>query len=157
MKPRFLVDANVGRLAKWLRAIGYDALFIHDADDRELVRVAAEQGRTILTRDRHIPERRVVTGGRVKVLLLVSDDFREQMREVAEALDLGFDERFSRCIECNVPLAEIAKDLVRDRAPPFVFKTQSSFQVCPRCDKLYWRGTHWRNMEAEMARFKRDA
>ena len=97
----------------------------------------------------------MVTRGGVKVLLLVSDDFREQMREVAEVLNLGFDERFSLCIECNVPLEEIAIGQVRDRVPPFVFKTQKSFQVYPRCNKLYWRGTHWRNMEAEMARFKR--
>ena len=156
MKPRFLIDVNVGRLARWLRAIGYDALYIPDADDRELVRIAAEQGRIILTRDTHIEERRVVTGGRVRVHRLDSDDFRAQMREVAESLNLSFDERFSLCIECNVPLEEIARDTVRDRVPPFVFNTQRSFQVCPRCDKLYWRGTHWRNMETEIAGFKRE-
>ena len=156
MKPRFLVDVNVGRIAKWLRAAGYDALYIPHADDGELVRVAGEQGRIILTRDRYILERRAVTSGQVQILLLRSHDFREQMREVTDALGLGFDDGFSICIECNVPLDEIARDSVRGRVPPFVFDTQDSFQVCPRCAKLYWRGTHWRNMRLEIAAFKRD-
>ena len=78
-----------------------------------------------------------MSSGRVKVVLLASDDFREQMREVSKVLSLGFDDGFSRCIECNFPLNDIARELVRDRVPPFVFKTQESFRVCPRCDKLY--------------------
>jgi uncharacterized protein with PIN domain len=156
MKPRFLVDVNVGRIAKWLRVIGYDALYIPDADDGELVRVAGEQDRIILTRDRYIAERRAVASGKVRVLLLRSHDFREQMREVTEALDLGFHDGFSICIECNAPLQEIDKESVRDRVPDFVFSTQDSFQVCPYCGKLYWRGTHWHNMKAEIGRFKGD-
>ena len=157
MKPRFLVDVNVGRIAKWLRAIGYDALYIPDFDDAELVRIAMEQGRVILTRDRYILERGVVARGQVRALLLHSHDFREQMREVTRALDLGFHDGFSICIECNVTLEEIGKESARGRVPPFVFSTQDSFQVCPRCSKLYWRGTHWRNMRVEMAKFKKGA
>ena len=153
MKPRFVVDVNVGRIAKWLRVIGHDALYIPDADDGELVRRAGEQDRIILTRDRYIAERRVVASGRVKVILLQSHDFREQMREVTEALDLGFHDGFSICIECNAPLQETDKESVRDRVPEFVFSTQVSFQVCPDCGKLYWRGTHWRNMQEELAAF----
>ena len=151
--PRFVVDLNVGRLAKWLRVMGYDALFIPDADDAELLRVAREQGRIIVTKDRYIMERRVVTTGQVRAFLVSSDDFRAQLRQVAEALGLGLERGFSLCIECNQPLSGIAKEEVRDRVPPFVFRTQEQFYQCPACGKLYWRGTHWHNMRMELAAF----
>ncbi len=155
MGDRFLADVNVGRLAKWMRVIGYDTLFIPDADDEELLQVAMDQDRTLLTRNRYIMERRVVTTGQVEVLLIQSDDFREQMREVTEALGLGFHYGFSRCIECNEPLRHTSKESARDRVPPFVFSTQDRFLVCPKCTRLYWRGTHWRNMSAELVKFRK--
>ena len=157
MEPKFLVDVNVGRLAKWLRIMGYDTLYIPDVDDTELLRVARAEGRTVLTRDRYVMQRRVVSTGQVKAVLVQSDDFREQMREVSETLGLGADNGFSLCIECNVALEEIKKELVRDLVPPFVFGTQDQFLVCSACRKLYWRGTHWRNMRAELTAFREGA
>ena len=151
MEPRFVVDVNVGRLAKWLRVIGYDALFIPDVKDADLLQAAMDQGRIILTRDRYIMERRVVRTGKVKAVLVQPDDFREQMRQVTETLGLGFNSGFSLCIECNEALQPIEKEMVRDRVPWFVFSTQNQFLVCPACRKLYWRGTHWRNMRLELA------
>ena len=156
-EPRFLVDLNVGRLAKWLRALGYDSLFIPDADDEDLMRIAEEQARIVLTKDRYILERRTVTSGRVKVLLVNSDDFREQLRQIFETLGLSDKRVFSLCIECNEPLEIIEKPDVKDRVPPFVYETQDHFYQCPRCTKLYWRGTHWRNMRDEMAGFMEGA
>ena len=155
MEPKFVVDVNVGRLAKWLRVMGYDALFIPNADDTDLLRIAMEQGRTLLTRDRHIVERRVVTAGQARVFLLQSDDFRQQMQHLTEALRLDSHNGFSLCIECNVALQDIGKESVRDRVPPFVFRTQDEFQICPACRKLYWRGTHWRNMRTELTGFEK--
>ena len=152
-----MVDANVGPLAKWLRVTGYDTAFIRDVDDNELLRVAREQGRIVVTRDQYIMLRRVVTSGQVRAVLVRSDDFRKQMRELAEALGLGFHGGFSLCIECNRQLEEISKESVRERVPPFVYDTQDQFLVCPDCRKLYWRGTHWRNMTQELAGFKKDA
>jgi uncharacterized protein with PIN domain len=157
MAPRFIADVNVGRLAKWLRVIGYDTLFVPGVDDTELLRIAMEEGRTVVTRDRYIMERRVVTTGRVKAVLVHSDDFREQMQQVTETLGLGFQSGFSLCIECNTSLEETSKESVRERVPPFVFSTQERFLVCLACRKLYWRGTHWRNMKAELGGFKKDA
>ena len=78
MVLRFVVDVNVGRLAKWLRVMGYDSLFIPDVDDAELLRIAEEQGRIALTKDRYILQRRAVATGRVRAVLVRSDDFREQ-------------------------------------------------------------------------------
>ena len=157
MEPKFIVDVNVGRLAKWLRDIGYDTLFIPEVDDTELVQVAQEQGRIVVTRDRYIMERRVVTSGKVTALLVQSDDFREQMREVTAALGLGFGNGSSLCIECNTVLEETGKESVREKVPPFVFRTQDKFLECPACRKLYWRGSHWRNMNVELVGFKAGA
>lgn len=157
VEPRFVVDVNVGRLAKWLRVMGYDSLFVPDVDDAELLRIALQQDRTIVTRDRYILERRLVTAGRVEAVLVTSDDFRRQMQQLTRQLGLRTNGVFSMCIECNAQLSEVNKAEVEDRVPPFVLRTQEKFHWCPRCDKLYWRGTHWRNMCAELAGFMEGA
>ena len=94
MVSKFVVDVNVGRLSKWLRVIGYDALFLPDANDADLLQVAQEQGRTVVTKDRYILERRVVRRGQVKAVLIQSDDFREQMRELTQTLGLSHQNGF---------------------------------------------------------------
>ena len=98
MVSKFVVDVNVGRLSKWLRVIGYDALFLPDANDADLLQVAQEQGRTVVTKDRYILERRVVRRGQVKAVLIQSDDFREQMRELTQTLGVSHQNGFSRGI-----------------------------------------------------------
>ena len=156
MEPKFIVDLNVGRLAKWLRVLGYDALFVPDADDDQLIRIAAEEDRTILTRDSFIMQRRVVTSGQVKALLITSDYRQTQLRQVIQALGLKDDHQFSRCIECNLPLRDVAKEDVKDFVPPFVYSTQEEFMRCPRCGKVYWKGTHWTNMRQELAQVREE-
>ena len=99
----------------------------------------------------------MVTSGQVRALLVQSDDFREQMREVTEALGLGFGNGFSLCKECNDLLEETSKESVREKVPPFVFSTQDKFLECPECRKLYWRGSHWRNMNVELVGFEAGA
>ena len=123
MASKFVVDVNVGRLSKWLRVIGYDALFLPDANDAELLQVAQEQGRTVVTKDRYILERRVVRRGQVKAVLIQSDDFREQMRQLTQTLGLSHQNGFSLCIECNASLEKTSKESARDKVPPFVFRT----------------------------------
>lgn len=150
-EPRFIVDVNVGRLAKWLRVMGYDSLLIPGIEDGELVRVALEEDRIVLTRDRYIMRRRVVASGKLKALLIRSDVLESQLRQVAETYNLNARRGFSRCIECNVLLLDVSKEDVQDRVPAFVFQTQEEFSECPSCQKMYWRGTHWHNMHRELA------
>jgi len=87
-KPRFIVDNNVGKLAKWLRMMGYDAVFFGGSDDAYLVAEALAEGRIILTRDTHIMERGVITSGRLKALLINSDKPESQIRQVINTLNL---------------------------------------------------------------------
>ena len=150
--PRFVVDVNVGRLGKWLRAMGYDALFVPDVDDADLLEIARRESRILLTRDTHLLERRAVTTGGVRAVLVKGDHLAEQIQHVASVFGLEASQDFVRCIECNAPLHGIGKAVVSERVPPHVFKTQDTFKECPTCHKVYWRGTHWRNMKREMAR-----
>ena len=148
---RFIVDANAGRLARWLRVMGYDALYEPDIEDAEMVRVAEAEGRAIVTRDRLVMRRRAIASGRVSALLLNGERLEDQLRQVVEAYGLDASGGFSRCIECNAPLRAVERETARSRAPAYVFETQEAFMECPCCARLYWRGTHWRNMLSELA------
>ena len=149
--PRFIADQNVGGLARCLRMLGFDTLFFDGKDDAEMVRLALDEGRVILTRDTHIMERKIVTSGRLKATLLVSDRPEEQIRQVTKSLGLKDSFcPFTICIEDNHPLEERSKETVRDRVPPYVFKTQQRYTECPHCHRIYWRGTHWQAMSVKL-------
>ena len=148
---RFIVDANVGRLAKWLRAVGYDAVFARDVDDGDLVRRAIREERVILTKDRKLLERRVVATGEVRGAPITADRFQAQLRELSRMLPLDSRLAFTRCLECNVCLEAVEKESVREVVPPYVYGTQDAFSRCPRCRKVYWQGTHWQHMRQVLA------
>jgi uncharacterized protein with PIN domain len=154
MEIKFIVDNNVGKLAKWLRIMGYDALLFTEEDDGKMVKVALAQNRVILTKDTQIMRRRLVTSGRLKAILIRDDEPRSQLRQIADTLGLDYQFRpFSICIECNQSLVERNKDEVRDLVPSHVFETQSLYMECPSCHRIYWRGTHWQAMSRELEMF----
>jgi uncharacterized protein with PIN domain len=153
--PKFIIDHNVGKLARWLRLMGYDARFFDGDDDAEMLAVAKAEGRIILSRDTRIMQRRLITSGQIGAVLIESDRPQKQIRQVIDSL--GLDSRFrpfSLCLECNQLLVERAKDEVKDLVPPYVFKTQGQFRQCPNCGRIYWRGTHWRAMLKRLEGFK---
>lgn len=145
-RPKFIVDANVGKLARWLRMLGYDTIFAGDIDDGALVDIGVKEGRVLLTRDTQIMLRRAVTNGKLKALLATDDNPRRQMRMVIAEMKLDREREFTLCLECNMPLVPRDKEEVRDLVPPYVFKTQSQYYRCPGCGRIYWRGTHWEHM-----------
>ncbi len=151
---RFIVDHNVGKLAKWLRMMGYDTLFFNGSDDSAMIAAALAEGRIILTRDTGIIKRRLVTSGKLKAVLLTSDEPALQMKQVIAALKLDIHFRpFSICLECNRILVERSREEAREWVPPYVFKTQNQYMECPACHRIYWRGTHWQAMKRKLARF----
>jgi uncharacterized protein with PIN domain len=152
--PKFIVDRNVGKLARFLRLMGYDTRFFDGGDDSELVAIAKAEGRVILSRDTQIMKRRLITSGRIRAVLIQSDQPGEQIRQVIDTLNLDSRFRpFSLCLECNQPLVERAKEEVKELVPPYVFKTQEQFMQCPSCRRVYWRGTHWRAMTKKLESF----
>ena len=145
----------MGKLAKWLRIMGYDAQFFNGADDADLVAMALAEERVILTRDTQIVKRRVVTNGRLKAILIQSDAPEQQMRQVIDMLNLDCRFRpFALCLECNQPLQEKSKQQVKDLVPPYVFQTQNQYVECPSCRRIYWRGTHWQAMTRRLEKFR---
>ncbi len=148
---KFIVDNNVGKLAIWLRALGYDTVFINPIDDSDLVDLARREGRVILTKDTGILRRRVITSGEVAAIRIHGDDWRQQLAQVVRELGLETHPQFTRCIECNTLLEPRTRDEVRPHIPPYVYRTQTSFLACPSCGRYYWQGTHWQRMNRDLA------
>ena len=138
--PRLIADAMLGTLARWLRALNVDVVYDPALDDAALVDRAVAEGRTILTRDRRLTERRLARDH----LLIRSDDLDEQVRQVVAALGIEPDpgRLLGRCLRCNAPLEPIDAEAARSRVPPWVARTQEEFRVCPTCGRVYWRGSH---------------
>ena len=152
--PKFIVDNNVGKLVKWLRIMEYDTQLFSGSDDANMITTALAEGRVILTRDTQIVKRRVVANGRLKVILIQSDEPERQMRQVIDTLNLDCRFRpFAICLECNQLLLERSKQQVKDLVPPHVFQTQNQYMECPACHRIYWRGTHWQAMTKKLDRF----
>ena len=149
--PRFIVDINVAKVARWLRMMGYDTvLFDHGHDDR-MIRIALDEGRVIITRDTQLMKRRVITSGRLRAVLVGSDRTEQQVRQVMNELHLDANFRpFSLCLECNQPLEKRSKEEVAGLVPPYVFKTQDAYVQCPGCFRVYWKGTHWQAMTEKL-------
>jgi uncharacterized protein with PIN domain len=142
-QPRFVADAHLGGLAHLLRMLGYDTLYDNHFDDDEIVAMAGRDGRIVLTRDRELLKRRAVTHG-CYVHTLKSE---AQLRELVERLDLASSARpFTRCLHCNMPLRPVDKACVLDRLPARVRAHYERFSLCDGCGRVYWEGSHWRNM-----------
>jgi uncharacterized protein with PIN domain len=138
---RFLADAMLGRLAKWLRVLGHDTAYFPQLEDHELVRIARAEDRMLLTRDRELTRRKGVSS-----LLVESDRLEEQLGQLLRDLDLDCESWTPRCARCNAALRAITKEEARDRVPHYILRRHTDFTLCPQCDKVYWRGTHWERM-----------
>ncbi len=157
MAVRFIVDHNVGKLARWLRMMGYDSLFFTGSDDGMMVKIAFEEGRAIVTRDSGIADRRLAREGKIRVIQIEAEDPFEQLKQVTRAVALDFNHRpFTLCLECNSELEPRTSEDVRGRVPPHVFKTQVHYMECPSCHRIYWRGTHWQAMCNTLKKFERE-
>ncbi len=139
LPKKFVCDAMVGTLARWLRAIGYDTIYLKDIPDRDVVAHALKDNRTILTRDHHFEKMKSVR----YLVLIQSTKLADQFRQVVETLHLDIEKKlFTRCMECNHLLTTIKKESVNGLVPPYVFKTNTKFSQCTNCGRIYWAGTH---------------
>ena len=146
MELRFVADAMLGRLAKWLRILGCDTLYDSAWKDLHLVRIARAQDRILLTRNLALARRKGV-----RALLLDSDNLDQQLAQLHHVLGLVAQTRLGRCPLCNEPLEPINKDQAWGQVPSFVFVKQREFFICPSCNRFYWRGTHWEHMRERVA------
>lgn len=139
-KTQFIVDVNLGKLAKKLRLLGFDTLFRNDLDDPEIVEIAAREKRIILTRDKGVLKYNGVTHG----YWLRSNCPQIQLKEVVEYFQLknSFNP-FSRCSDCNGILCSVKKENIFTRIAPDTFQYYSVFWECSNCRKIYWKGSHF--------------
>jgi uncharacterized protein with PIN domain len=137
---RFVLDVHLGKLARYLRLLGFDALYRTDFDDAAIIRRSVTESRIILTRDRGLLKHSVVTHG----YWVRATDPRQQVGEIVRAFDLGDSMRpFTRCLRCNGQLRPVAKDTIADQLPPLVRAHFEEFAQCRECGRLYWPGSHY--------------
>jgi uncharacterized protein with PIN domain len=143
---KFLADAALGRLARYLRMLGYDAAYVEGRDGAAALRQALQTGRTLLTRRRDLAAR-----DDIEVYFIEDDDVLAQLSATARRFRLGFTaDAMTRCIECNELLRTVSKTDVLDLLPPHVRKTQEIFARCPSCGRIYWPGTHYARAVARL-------
>lgn len=148
---KFIVDVNAAKLARWLRIIGYDALLFTEIDDGLMVKIAYRQNRIILTRDGQLLKRHLITSGKIKAMLIKSEEPKAQLCQVVKQLKLDYNFKpFTLCLECNQRLMRKPKEQIQDRIPPRVYQTQDTYMECPVCHRIYWKGTHWEAMKREL-------
>jgi uncharacterized protein len=142
---RFIADAMLGTLAKWLRILGYDTVYDTALNDHQLVRLARAEDRVLLTRDRELARRRGL-----RMLFVDGERLDDQIHQVLTDLDLTPDRTFSRCPVCNQPLEVVDCETARARVPAYVASAHTEFSCCPVCQRVYWRGTHWQQMDEHL-------
>jgi len=143
-KPKFILDVHLGKLAKFLRMLGFDTLYENYYDDSEIVRIAQEQKRIILTRDVSLLKMNAVTHG----YWIRSQDPVKQLQEVILRFDLFTNIRpFYRCIDCNGMVKKTPKEAILDTLEPKTKSYYDKFFRCASCGKVYWEGSHFSRMK----------
>ena len=137
---KFITDTNLGKLAKWLRILGYDTVVYRGEADRNFLRKAEREGRVVLTRKKDMAARQFEG----TLITVRSDHAQEQLREVMDELSISTDvsRLFSICVRCNEALVAVDKEDVAGLVPVFVYDIQSTFRRCPSCKGIFWPGTH---------------
>lgn len=140
----------LGTLAKWLRILGYDTKYVKHMEDDEIFKVAKEEGRILITRDK------MLSSKYEKSIYLENNGLKEQIEKVMEITGLKIEKQklLTRCIICNEKVERIKKEEVKGRVPERVYNTHDEFYICPECHRIYWKGTHFENMEKFIRRLK---
>jgi len=147
-QPKFILDSNLGRLARYLRLLGLDSLYRNDYQDAEVARIASEQQRTVLTRDRTLLQRRIITHG----YFVRAQQPRAQVREVLARLDLyRLVAPFTRCTRCNGELQAVDKQAISARLEPKTRMYYDDFRICNACGQIFWQGSHHTRMQRLVA------
>ena len=148
VEPRFILDNHLGRLAAYLRMLGFDCLYHNDYQDDELAETSQREDRILLSRDRRLLMRKAVTQG----YCLRSLDPLKQLVEVVRRFALASRVApFHRCLRCNHPLERVSKEDVLDRLEPLTKLYFDEFQICPACRQIYWKGSHYQKMQKLVA------
>ena len=145
---KFICDDNLGKLAKYLRLMGFDTTFITPISDAQLIALMLKENRLVITRDIRLAER--IESERVAIVDTDSPD--KQLLEVLAKFKPPIQRGlfFSRCLICNEPCHEISPDDIKDKVFPYILRTKSQFRQCPKCQRIFWQGSHYHRMLARL-------
>lgn len=147
---KFVVDCMLGKLAKWLKILGFDTLFFAKIGDDELLAIAEKEERVLLTRDNELFER----ADAASAFFIISEDWQDQLKQVLDGFKLRDKAKpYSRCIECNAVLKALSRDKAKNLVTPFVYKNAAGFALCPVCGRVFWQGSHQKDMAAKIEEF----
>ena len=144
MGPQFLLDGMLGALTRWLRICGYDAEYLRNASDEELIRKAVDGGRILLTRDRLLYRKAVRAGA--EAFFIEGDGDIEKLASVSRRFNLELDPEKSRCPQCDATLVAVEKEAIEGKVPSRTLEAYDEFWICESCGKVYWKGSHWKNI-----------
>ena len=142
---KFLCDRMLGTLAKWLRIYGFDTFYATDEmDDNELINISKNEDRILISRDRNLIQ--ISRRENLKTMEIKTTDINEQINSILKEIKIDKSNILSRCILCNSEISEIKKDKIKKKVPKRVFESNEKFWFCSKCNKIYWKGTHYENM-----------
>jgi hypothetical protein len=149
IKMKFITDGTLGKLARWLRILGYDTECCQSSSTQHLIERSRTEGRIILTRSRKLCQHEA----KIKCILIRHDSLSEQLKQLVEQINLDVSrEPFSRCVLCNCEIESVGKQDVKKLVPDLVYQNQEKFFRCPSCKKIYWRGTHLQNTLVKLSK-----
>ena len=138
--PKFVADFMLGRLARWLRLLGFDTVYVNEQERNQLLLSSLKEGRIILTRDTKLSEKRAL-----KLIPIQDDSYFSQIKQVYKDLKIKFNtERiYTLCSICNIILLPVKnKELIKPYVPQYTYDIHETFSICPKCKRVYWKGTH---------------
>lgn len=142
----FIADNMLGKLAKWMRFMGYDVLYPKTSDDKELIELSRGENRYLLTRDKELAKTKDL-----QVLLIQSEKIEEQLKQVITEFHLNLNgNEFTRCPECNYILKVVDKSGLNGKVPDGVLTRQDNFWYCESCQRYYWQGTHYEKIKTKL-------
>lgn len=145
---KFIADRTLGKLAKGLRMLGYDTLYYRGEDIHQLIHLARDEDRVILTRDTKLALRRP----KDRIVTITEDLPSRQLKEIIQKATLSLNEEilYTRCLLCNDPIDPVPRKEAEGKVPDFIFMQQKDFYRCPKCVRIYWQGSHLDNMQKKV-------
>jgi uncharacterized protein with PIN domain len=150
---KYLCDQMLGTLAKWLRIYGFDTFYANSKiDDSELIAISRKENRILITRDKKLLQR--ARRENLKTIEIKTTEINKQISKAIGDIEIDHSKVLSRCILCNTMVDEIKKNDVKGKVPEKVFNKNETFWFCPKCNKIYWKGSHYENMVEKINHIK---
>ncbi len=144
----FFVDAMLGNIARKLRLLGYDSQYFSDIDDEKLIDSAGKEKRIIISKDKELIKRTQKLG--IRSIHITKEEETEQFFEIINSVNLKriqINGNIARCPKCNSLTESIDKDIIKEKIPQGVLKLNDKFWICKYCNRVYWEGTHIKNLQ----------